>query len=165
MDFYDSLESEQQDIAEPVFRRIFDVILASHGKVNVEYEIKFGMVWKQTPKQDADTKQIQAQADAIYAGLGLDPDLILKTRFSGTKGEDIVLPEDYFEVPHLNINDLQEGSSGTGGGTAMGAEILREAKQKEDPAKGMVSKVAPAGVKMTSTGALMESKVDTEPEA
>jgi phage-related protein (TIGR01555 family) len=158
MDFYDNLESQQQDIAEPVFRRIFDTVLQSHGKVNVDYEIKFGMVWKQTPKQDADTKQIQAQADAIYAGLGLDPDVILKTRFSGTKGEEIVLPDEYFDEPHGALD--MDGNVKPTLNTSMGAEVLRKVKEEENPGKDIFNKITPEGVKMTSTGMLMESKVD-----
>ena len=138
--------------------------------LDCEYEIKFGMAWKQTPKQDADTKQIQAQADAIYAGLGLDPDMILKTRFSGVRGDEIVLPNEYFDMPHRSINDMEQdpqapensqgGDGKVAGNTSMGAEILRKVKEEENPAKDLFNKITPDDVKITSTGSLMESKVD-----
>jgi phage-related protein (TIGR01555 family) len=85
--WYDRIESYHKEEIEPQLERILEIIAPDEG-----YKFKFVPLWQPLPKEQAETRKLNADADAVYMDReALMPEEVTRARF-GPDGpqEDIV---------------------------------------------------------------------------
>lgn len=87
--FYDNIASQQEEKLLPQLERLIYLLMKAkqgptRGRVVRNWSIKFNPLWQLTDKEIAETRQIVADADAIYLDRGvLKPQEVADSRFGG----------------------------------------------------------------------------------
>ncbi len=85
--WYDHIHSQQENYLAPKLDRLFEVMFAAkqgptNGAVPTDWDYEFKALWQQDEKEKAETYYATAQADQIYANLGvLDGEALGDMRF------------------------------------------------------------------------------------
>ena len=88
--FYDSVASMQERSLRPVLEQLLRLLFLSkagptRGLEPENWSICFNPLWQPSEKEQADTRYVQAQTDAIYIDRGLPLEDVLQSRFGGDK--------------------------------------------------------------------------------
>lgn len=100
--WYDLLESEQQNFLKPKLMDIIKyVITTEFPNVDIsKVDIEFTPLWQMSEKEEADLRKVIADTDAVYIGSGVvDPTEVALSRFGGGKfNKDMIIQEDLREA-------------------------------------------------------------------
>ena len=108
--YYDDIASDQVDIlSNPLGKLARYIQLSKEGDFTGTeldgWSVVFNPLWQLTEKEKAETEKLVAEKDEIYYGMGLDPNIILLSRFGGDSySSETVLPDEY-------INELEGGTA------------------------------------------------------
>lgn len=103
--WYDHLESWQENYAKPILIKIYEMICEELGIDTASLEIEFPPLFSIDESQVATTRKTVAETDAIYHGMGaLSSEEIAKNRFTGEKYS----METKIEIPEMGEEDNNE---------------------------------------------------------
>ena len=86
--FYDTIETSQTNFVEPALRYALRLLMLSKsgptgGQLPESWSITFPPLWQETPNEQASTRKLTAEADAIYIDRGVViPEEIAVSRFT-----------------------------------------------------------------------------------
>ena len=104
--YYDMIKQYQEFKLKPVLEKLITYIMASKngplgGVIRDNWNIQFTPLWQVTEEQEAITKKITAETDAIYIDRGvLDSNEVAISRFGGDR---------YSTQTHIDIEARQNG--------------------------------------------------------
>lgn len=87
--FYDRVRAKQERVLRPALVRLFSLMFANKagpagGKTPENWDLKFNPLWQQSPKEEAETRKIIAETDAVYVtNQVVTPEEIALSRFAG----------------------------------------------------------------------------------
>ncbi|NIQ92391.1 MAG: DUF1073 domain-containing protein [Deltaproteobacteria bacterium] len=86
--WYDHVSAHQENVLEPVIRRVLDIIFSEKGGISrgviPDYSIVFNPLWQMDEKEQAETRKTMSEADSNYIDRGvLTADEIAQSRFGG----------------------------------------------------------------------------------
>ncbi len=111
--WYDQIKRDQISQLQPGYERLNQLLMLAkkgptNGKIVEGLEIEFNPLWQPSTKEQAETNQIQAQADQIYAQLGaLDIGEIRKSRWGGAKFSTNTQIDNEEDTDADDLNDLE----------------------------------------------------------
>lgn len=82
--FYDRVKSQQKRKLGPIIRRITRLIMMTMGGEPAQWSLKWCSLWQPTDKEQAETRNIQADTDVKYIDAQvISPEDVQRSRFGG----------------------------------------------------------------------------------
>jgi uncharacterized protein len=133
--FYDAIKQEQESKLRGVLEKLVRYIMISkdgpfEGKEPDNWSIQFVPLWQNTEEQDAITRKLVAETDAVYIDRGvLDPSEVAVSRFGGNKWSmnteiDIEARENASDDPEGLADLEQEKEKLTGPSVTQGPDYM-----------------------------------------
>lgn len=105
--WYAKIAQQQQTVLKPVVDRIVGLVLKSLNQYTDDYKIEFNPLWMPSDKETAETNNLIAKTDEIYANLGaLDPSELRK--MMGDRGYEIDEMDLMPEMPEVPDTAMAE---------------------------------------------------------
>lgn len=85
--WYDMVANFQEKVIRPQLEKLIKYLFISTGSEPENWTLSFKPLWQPTERETAETRKIQAETDAIYAGIdgGLTGEEIISNRFGGNR--------------------------------------------------------------------------------
>ena len=112
--YYDKISSRQEIELQPNIERLVEIIMAEReGPMKASpfdnWQVNFFPLWTATEKEQAETNNIQSQADERYYNMGLPESIIFKSRFSGNECNlKTELTDEYMELLETDTFDEED---------------------------------------------------------
>jgi uncharacterized protein len=93
--FYDGVAAYQSDTIKPLLDKLYKLLVLSVGAEPESWQTTFAPLWQPTEKEEAETRKIIADTDAVYIQNNvLSPDIVRRSRWGGSEySDDIYLDE------------------------------------------------------------------------
>lgn len=103
--FYDQISAAQHAELMPALQKVYTIIMSTLGSVPAKWSIKFNPLWQESAKEQAQTRLLVAQTDAILVTNQIvDADTLARCHYGGPEYS----PEIHIDVAELDAQKAGE---------------------------------------------------------